>query len=801
MRVNFNWLRDYVDLDGVSPTDLADRLTMVGLEVEEVSDRYAYLDTVAAARVVAVENHPGSGHLKICRVEAGGSEFQVVCGAPNARAGLVSALARPGTVLPEGEVVGDTEIRGVRSQGMLCSEAELMVGPDPDGIMDLPASAQPGRPLKEVLGLSDWIFEIGVTPNRPDCLCVLGVAREVAGLLGRPLRYPRPDLTEADERIEDLTSVKVLDPDHCPRYVARVIREVKIGPSPFWMRSRLAAAGVRSINNIVDITNFVLMEMGQPLHAFDMDRLEERRIVVRLARTGDRFTTLDGTERIMGPEMLMICDGRQAVGLAGVMGGLNSEIVNETRDVLLESAYFNPVSIRRTSKRLGLSTEASYRFERGLDPEGCPAAADRAIALMAELAGGRVAAGVIDVRPKPQPPVRIPFSPARCNAFLGTDFSADEMKKALAGIEIKTAGEGEEFEVLAPSFRVDLTRDVDLYEEVARLGGFNRVPVTLPPARVEPEPPEPSRVLRMAVRDILESRGLSEAICYTFIAENFPRKLGLSEDDPRAACLRILNPLSEEQALMRTTLVPGLLEVLRRNQAFGVRDAALYEIGVAYLPRPGREQPHERLTVGGLLTGGRSDVSWHGQAEPVDFYDLKGVVEDVLEGLRVKDPVFAAVTGAPFLDSTGSAGVTAGGRDIGWLGRLSDRTAEAFDLKGQVYVFELDLEGIAAVGEGRPRYQALPRFPAVERDLAVVLDREVRASEVLEAIKGLAEEFLSDVFLFDVYEGRQVAAGRRSLAFRLVYRSLERTLTDEEVNAMHQRVTDQVLARFSATLR
>ena len=800
MRVTYNWLRDYVDVD-LPPTELADRLTMVGLEVEELSDRYDYLSKVVVAEVSAMEEVPGSKHLKRCTVETGTETLQVVCGAPNVTKGMLSALALVGVELPSGERVAETHIRGVRSTGMLCSEAELLVGPDASGIISLPSTTRPGQGLKEALGLDDWVYEIGTTPNRPDCLCVLGLAREVAGMLGLRLNYPRVEIEEAEVRIEDLTSIEILDPEHCPRYVARVINGVKIGPSPFWMVDRLDAAGVRSINNVVDITNFVLMETGQPLHSFDMDRLAEHRIVVKLAREGDRFVTLDKTERILGPEVLMICDAETQVALAGIMGGLNSEIVPQTTNVLLESAYFNPVSIRRTSKRLGLSTEASFRFERGIDPDVCVFAADRASALMADLAGGRIAAGAIDQHPRPIKSVVIPFSPARCNAFLGTEFDRETLIASLTGIELGVSGTDEDLSVEPPTFRVDLTREVDLFEEVARLVGYDKIPVTLPPVRAGMEPIEPSRLVRAEARAILEGLGLNEVITYSFISEGFCDDLRLPPDDERRNVVRILNPLSEEQSLMRTTLAPSLLEVLRRNQSHNVWDVGLFEIGMVYFQKEGQELPDERLTVGGLLAGSREEPSWSLKAETVDFFDLKGLVEELLDGLNVPETVFESRGCPAYYDLSASATVSTGGRVLGWLGRLSGPVARTFNLRGVPYIFEMDLGSIMLAQKGPRQFTLLPRYPAVERDLAVVLDKEVEAGRICGFIRKLGEEYLTEVFLFDAYEGPQVGEGRKSLAFRLRYRSLDRTLTDEEVNAIHERVTEKVLAAFSAALR
>ncbi|MBW2060571.1 MAG: phenylalanine--tRNA ligase subunit beta [Deltaproteobacteria bacterium] len=800
MLVTYNWLKDYVDLD-IEPQELADKLTMRGLEVENFHDRYSYLDTVVVARVTKVEDHPRAERLKVCQVETSDAAFQVVCAAPNVAEGMLSALALAGTKLPDGEVVQEVELRGVRSFANLCSEAELVVGPDASGIMSFPEDLTPGSGVKKALGLSDWLFELEVTPNRPDCLCLLGVAREVAGILGQRLRYPEVKIEEAPRRIEDQTSVRILDPERCLRYVGRVINDVKVGPSPFWMVERLAGVGVRTINNVVDITNFVLMETGQPLHAFDLDRLAEHRIVVKTAGEGERFTTLDGEERIMGPEMLMICDGEKPVALAGLMGGLNSEIIPATTDVLLESAYFNPVSIRRTSKALGLSTEASFRFERGIDPEGCVFAASRASALMADLAGGRVASGIIDEHPRPYKKVTIPFAPSRCNRFLGTEIEPQRMMDALGGIELAPKAADEDMKVEAPSFRVDLTREVDLYEEVARLIGYDEVPVTLPSYKGGASPPDASRLLRAEISEILEGLGLSEVISYSFISHDFCDKLHLPENDPRRHCVHILNPLSEEQVLLRTTLVPGLLETLHRNQAFQVMDLAVFEMGRVFFTLDEQELPEERVVVSGLLAGRRGDLSWRQKTGPVDFYDLKGMVEELMEGLNVPDPVFTSEGLPVYYDRGAAARVSAGGQTLGHLGRITAQVAKTFDLKEAPYLFELNLPAIRAVQAGTRTFIALPRFPIISRDQALILDRGVEAGQILEFIKGLGEEFLTDVTLFDAYEGRQLKENLKSLAFRFLYRSPERTLTDEEVNTIHQRVINKVLAAFNAGIR
>ena len=800
MLVTYNWLSSYVDLE-IAPQDLAHELTMAGLEVENLYHRYEYLDKVVVCRVAKVEDHPRSDVLKVCQVETDQESYQVVCGAPNVTQGMISALAMVGAELPDNDTVREVDLRGVRSTGNLCSAAELLVGDDASGIVSLPDDTRLGSGLKEALGLDDWVFEIDITPNRPDCLNILGVARESAGIVGAKLKYPEIKLEEARVSVEDQASVDILAPDHCPRYVARVINGITIGPSPFWLVDRLAGVGIRAINNIVDITNYVLMEMGQPLHAFDLDRVADHRIVVKTAEEGERFTTLDGEERIMGPEMLMICDGQKSVALAGVMGGLNSEILPTTTDVLLESAYFNPVSIRRTAKTLGLTSEASFRFERGIDPVGCAQAADRAAALMAELAGGKVAAGYIDANPKPHQPVKVSFSYSSCNEFLGTNIEPDKMAKALSGIELEPNGDGDRVEVDIPPFRVDLTRDVDLYEEVARLVGYDEIPITFPTKKGSSEPQDKSRKVRADIREILQGLGLSEVITYSFISSEFRDRLNLPEADPRRRTVRILNPLSEEQALMRTTLVPGMLEAFRRNQAFQVMDLGLFEVGKIFMDQPGQDLPDESLSLAGLMAGKRTEIYWNRESEETDFYDIKGLVEKLLESLNISAPAFTPNNIPAYYNPAAAASVSVHESALGYLGRLSDGVAEAFSLKVVPYIFELDLEAMMENMSGERYFKALPRFPAISRDQALVLEKSVDAGRILDFINGLKEEFFAEVSLFDYYEGRQLKQGLKSLAFRFLYRAPDRTMTDEEVSVIHQNIIDKVLKAFKAEIR
>lgn len=810
MKASINWLNDFIDLKGFTPQEIAEKLTMAGLEVEDLSDRFAYLNEVVAARVLKVEPVKGSDHLHLCQVEAGAfGQSQIVCGAPNVREGMVAPLARPGVTLPNGLTVGTAKIRGQVSEGMLCSELELGLGKEhAAGLMVL--EAEPGRSLKEITGRADWVMEVGITPNRPDGLSIIGLARDLSALLDRPLRRPEVKVIEEGPPVESLAKVSIDNPEHCLRFAARVITGLKIGPSPAWLVERLEAVGLRSISNVVDITNYVMIEMGQPLHAYDLDDVADHHLIARAYPKGGRFTTLDGQDRELSSEVnLMICDGRKPVGLAGIMGGLNSEIKDHTVNLMLEGANFNATTIRKTSRALGLSTDASYRYERGCDPEICGLAVDRAIALMNELAGGQVARGRIDNYPVPYKPPVVSFSPSRCNAYLGTSHKAEDMLRVLKAIGINSQGAGDPCKVSIPSWRPDIFREVDVWEEVARLLDFDKLPVTLPHPPVQRQAPPLAWTLRAMGREHLASRGFSESITYSFINVNFADKLGLPADSPlRARILPIMNPLSEEQGVLRPLMTPSLLNALRVNQSHWREESALYELGAVFLSRGQDQQPDERLTFSGVWSG-YPGGNWVEQSRPVDFWDIKGVVEGLAEHLNL-DLKYSWSEDLPVwydLAEAAAVDLNIGGRSLpfGHLGRLNKKAAKAFGLKesaGPVYLFELDAQLLVDNGFQRKAFKGWSKFPPNQRDMALVLDTGIPASKVLEGIKEAAAAVpLADVMIFDIYQGGQLPAGRKSLAFRLTFQSPDRTLNDEEVGVYFDGICQALAKRFNAELR
>ena len=660
--------------------------------------------------------------------------------------------------------------------------------------------------LADRTGRGDWVLEIGVTPNRPDALSIRGLARELAALLDRPLKTPLSQVLEGGSDVRTLARVAIDDPEHCFRFAARVIEDVSLGPSPAWLADRLTAAGFRLINNIVDITNYVMLELGQPLHAYDLEEVRGRRLAARVYPKGTLFTTLDGQERRLAADTnLMICDEVGPVGLAGIMGGLNSEIKPATRHILLEGAAFNAATIRRASRANSLSTDASYRFERGSDPEVCGLAVDRAANLMRNLAGGRVAVGRLDLYPRPFSAPAIEFSPARANACLGASHRPEDMLRVLRAIGLEIIEDSDEvFMARPPSWRPDLSREVDIWEEVARLLDFDQVPATLPKPPARRYDPPPAWRLRAEARDHLAASGLAESLTYSFINPNFADRLGLADDSPwRLRGLPILNPLSEEQGLLRPLLAPSLLSALKVNQAHGRPRTALFELGRVFLSNGPDRQPEERETIAGLLSGLAGPGTWLEPSRPVDFWDIKGLVESL--GLALGGPAeFKRITDPPpWYDPAEAAGVfLADGTRLGHLGRLDKKAAQAFGLKeAATYLFELDAELILERGWGRRPFTNWSKFPPADRDLALVLDEARPAADIVSAIFEDRSLPLVDLLLFDLYQGSQLPAGKKSLAFRLTFQSPDKTLTDDEVGEFCGRITSLLARRFGAVLR
>ena len=802
MKVSLSWLKDYVRIE-TDIHDLTSALTMAGLEVESIADPFDYLEKVVVVRIIEIKPHPGAGKLKICRVDAGDRILQVVCGAPNVKENLLAPLALPGTVLPDGSLLAECEIRGQTSEGMLCSERELELGEDGSGIMVLPGDLQTGCNIARAIGLSDYILEIGLTPNRSDCLSVIGIAREIAAIQKFKIKYPDVRRPGKNKEIFDFTSVRIEAPEHCPRYSAGLVTDITVAPSPFWLRKRLISVGQRPINNIVDITNFIMLECGQPLHAFDFDLLAENRIVVRTATKGETFITLDRKERILDPDMLMICDGKKPVAIAGVMGGLNSEIGNSTKRVLIESAYFDPLSIRKTSKKTGLSTEASYRFERGVDPEGTVKALVRAAGLVTEMGNGKLIKGIIDEYPLMQKTETIELNISATGRVLGTELDKSTIRSLLESIEFKVKNSGTDtIKVTPPSFRVDIARPVDLMEEAARLYGYNRIPASLPLMQSETSQPLKTLVIREKLKNIMTGLSFTEAINYSFISESSCDLLNLSSDDPKRRLLHVLNPLTEEQKVMRTSLVPGLLETMHRNLSQQIRNLKLFETGKIFLSKGNESLPEEIEMAAGLMTGGRYSQAWYENDTDCDFYDIKGAVEGLLAGFNIDNVRFTKmpVELCSYTRYGYTAQIIAGNETIGIIGEVHPEVLGNFDLKQKAFIFELNCNTVLSLSDRDKTAGQLPKFPASTRDITIITDKNIEAMSVLEKINSIGEKLIENTHLFDIFEGASIPAGKRSVSIRITYRSSEKTLEDGEVNNIHKNITDRLTMEFGASL-
>jgi phenylalanyl-tRNA synthetase beta chain len=802
MLVSLNWLKDFVEIDR-SAEEIGDLLTMGGIEVEGVSHVGHELDKVFTAKILEITPHPNSEKLTLVRIGLGAGEATVVCGAPNIAVGQLVPYAAPGTVLPSGQKIDEMRIKGVLSPGMLCSEKELGLGEDASGILVLDEPCEPGLSLTKAFPfVKDTVLQTGVTPNRGDCLSILGTAREVAALTGKPWKIPDVPIVKGSTHVAERVRVDVPDVDLCPRYVVTMIEGVNIGPSPLEIRLKLTRAGVRPISNVVDATNLILMECGQPLHAFDFNLLEERRIVVRRCDPGETFVTLDGAERRLPENTLMIRDGKRSVALAGIMGGINSEIKENTSCVLIESACFERFGIRRTAKALGMATEASYRFERGVDPEGSLWAAHRVAKLIHQLAGGTILSGHLDVYPTPITRPAVAVRTRKTNSLLGLELRVEEISSHLTklGIAVKPSGNGnDEIMGTPPSWRWDLDREEDMIEEVARLHGFQNIPVSMPFYRSSPDKSGENLNRIRSVNTLMNASGFSEVITMSFVSKDAAREFSTQDGD--SGELALINPLSEDQSVMRTSLLPGILAVAKRNINFRCEDLKLYEVGKTFVPVPGEELPREDLRLAGMVTGSRYPQLWNlPQDEEVDFYDVKGALENLLEGLGVADVIFLP-SDVPFLHPGKSANMIVAGENIGFLGEMSPGKTREHGLPGKAFMFEILLEPLFVRMRKERVFTPIPRYPYIERDLSVIVEEKVSGDMIKHLISRLGHDIIASVILFDLYRGKSIPEGCQSMAFRIRYQSEDRTLTDEEVQEVHSHVADALARELGATMR
>ena len=806
MKFALSWLKEYVDFDD-TVAGLADKLTFAGLEVEHIETLGGTFEGVVVGEVKQIEPHPDADKLRLCTVEYGAAEtLRVVCGAPNVAVGGKYPFATVGTTLPCGITLKKAKIRGVESLGMLCAKDELGLGEDHSGLLVLDASLKPGTPLAAVMGPPETVFELEITPNRPDCLSIIGIAREVAAIYGKPLKMPSIELKESTEPVEKSVSVEVKDSGKCPRYTARVLKDVKIGPSPDWMKRRLEACGTRSINNVVDITNYVLFETGHPLHAFDYTLLKDGTIIVRHAAKGEKFATLDGVERQLTDDMLVIADAGKSIALAGVMGGANTEIKDTTSTVLLEAATFEQSGIRATAKGLSLYTDSSYRFQRGVNADSVEWASRRAAALMAELAGASVCKGVVDVYPAPKAKRQITVRWAAACELIGLNVPVDTMKKIFQALEIAILSSDAEKAVLEiPTFRDDLEREVDIIEEVARMHGVDKIPEKLPVAETVAGVNDNRIRAITACRKNLVGLGAREIMNYTLVSHPL---LDLFGQDDRAAREELPHPISAEQSVLRTSLIPQMVESLGRNKSRQIDEAVFFEIGRTFA----KTVQTEKVCLGLMGAAGRGALDkQRAIGEEEVFLWLKGLVEKLLAAQKVADVNFQTMEN-PAFEAGRAVALFSGKEKIGVIGLINSAARKEWRLNDPVAAAELNLEPLIANvwlarhssksdGGKREQVKDLPLYPAVERDFAFVVDEAVRHEEILNAVQSSAPAELESVKLFDVFRGKSLEKGKKSVAYSFVYRSPSGTLTDEKVNAFHEAVGKKVCAAVSAIIR
>ncbi|SFL57203.1 phenylalanine--tRNA ligase subunit beta [Candidatus Frackibacter sp. WG13] len=797
MKVSYKWLQEYIDFD-YTPEELAAKLTMAGLEVDDVVYQDEGLENVVIGEILEIKEHPNADKLSICQVDLGTTKEEIVCGAKNMEEGDKVPTASVGTTLPNGMEIDEVELRGVKSRGMLCSADELGLQEErAEGLMILDSNLETGSQFAKALELDDIIFELDLTPNYSDCLSMIGVAREVAAMTGNQLQLPEVEYSATGPEVKELTSIEVEDEDLCPRYTVRVIKDVEVKESPLWLQRRLKAAGIRPINNIVDITNYILMEFGQPLHAFDYDQLTENRIVVRRAKSGEKLLTLDDEERELDEDMLVIADAQEPICVAGVMGGANSEVTERTTNILLESANFDPISIRQTAKKLGLHSESSHRFERGVDVNSTDLASQRAIKLILDLAGGEVAKGVIDLYPNPVEPLELNLNVNRINRLLGTDIGEDEMIELLTNLEFEVEEENDNLIVKVPTFRGDISREADLVEEIARMYGYDQIEPVLASGPILQGKKTWQQSLEDKTLNLLTGLGLTEVKTFSFTSQTIFDEIKLPEDSDLRDTVKLNNPLSSEHEVMRTTLLPNLLEVLNRNISRNVDEVKIFELGRAFTPQEG-ELPEERLLLSGALMEKNENEIWDLDAS--NFFALKGVIEEYFTALNIEEYEFNN-SEHPSLHPGRTAIIKVKGEEVGILGEVHPDLIDNYDLLPRTVLFELEFEIIVKHANDDLVYRELPKYPASTRDIALVVDVEVTSQDLENIINGVAGDLLETIELFDLYQGKQVEEGTKSLAYSLTYRAQDRTLTDDEINKLQSQIEDRLDEEFGAKIR
>jgi phenylalanyl-tRNA synthetase beta chain len=792
MKVSYQWLRELTGVDW-SVEEVADRLTLCGTACEDIVATDRYLDKVVVGEVIGLGPIKGADNIQLATVNLGEETLELVCGAPNVAVGQKVAVAQVGAKLAGDIEIKKAKIRGVESRGMICSERELGFSDDHSGILVLAAEAVPGTPLVDHLDYHDYILDFELTPNRGDSMSAVGIARDLAALAGTKVKYPRVELKTVSENVCDLFKASSEDPVACPRFTARMIRNVKIGPSPWWVQKKLIGAGMRPISNVVDVTNLVMLETGNPVHAFDLDRLGSDRIVVRRAAAGERLITLDGKEHVLTPDVLLITDGKRARAAAGVMGGFDSEVTDDTKNILLEVAHFDASVIRKSRKALGMTSEASQRFEKGVDPNNVPHASARVCQLFAELCGGEVLDGLVDFYPKPIQPPTVTLRPERCNRILGSDFTAERMVEILKSLEFEVTP-GNPIVATIPTFRTDILREIDLIEEVARMAGWDAIPDAI--GNIGPlfAPANPTETFNAEIRTVLTGAGFDEILGHGLADSKFAELLS-----PGMPPLRIINPVSEDLDIMRLDLAQTALTAIAHNLAHRNLDMKLFEIGKVYPPpdAKGNWIEEDRLLL--AVTGG-SAVGWRDKPRPLDFYDLKGGLEALVRHFHWSE-IGLEDSEHAYLVAGQSFALKLNGCHIGSAGLVDSTLARRFGVKQPVYVLQVRLAELSEQSRDLTAFAELPVFPAASRDLAIVLDESVRVGAVIDAIGEAGGELAESVAPFDLYAGPQIGEGRKSVAVAIRYRASDRSLSSEEVDDIQARIVARLKEEFKAEIR
>ncbi len=795
MKASLTWMKDYVPVDTTKPAqELADVLTQAGIPVEDVISMDPGLKKIFTGKITEITKHPDADKLQVCQVacldDKTGEEItkQIVTAATNVAVGQVVPVAYHKSRLADGTEIKKGKLRGEVSDGMFCSVAELgipkdMVMPgEGEGIYILPEGTPIGMDIRDAVMLNDTVYEFELTPNRADCFSMIGLSREFAVLTNAQNTEPTVKVNENGTDVNDMVKIGIDDAELCSRFLARVIGNVKVGPSPLWLQNRLRNGGIRPINNVVDVTNYVMLEYGQPMHAYDYDKVAGHQLTARAAKAGEALKTLDGTDRELTTDMLVIADANGPVGVAGVMGGLDSEVTEATTTIILESAVFKGSSIRRTARALGMRSEASGRFERGVNAEYSPVALDRAAQLLQELMEDiTVAKGVVDVYPAPAEARTVSFTVAAVNSYLGTDISAERMQEILTTLSFTWTQDGDVITVGVPSWRGDVTVMPDIAEEVARIYGYDFIPNTTPWANLNSGTMSDKKLLTKAIRQTLVTQGLSEIITFSFMHTDSLKKLLIPETDSRYQAVPILNPITEEFPVMRTTLISSMLDTAARNLAQKNHDLWLFEAGAVYEPKalPITELPVEKYHVSGFMMGKTTDLQWAQPQRDTDFYDVKGVLEAVLKELRIEATIERSKE--TYLHPGVSAQYVVDGTVIATLGEVHPQVMKAYDLPGKAYLFDIDVTAILGLTRGQLRYQGISKFPGTARDLAIVAPKTVSSEAISQVIYEKGGQYLERAFVFDVYEGAHIEEGHRSLAYNLSFRSNEGTLTDEDI--------------------